>query len=241
MLEVENIIKEKKGGHFLYCLLFLGTCFISLFFTSIVHAANLSVSPATGNFYTQNNFTVSVEVNTDQAINGVEGILQFPTDKLEVISINKSHSVMSLWIQEPSFSNGGQTGVVHFSAIKLNPGYTGQKGNVIDVVFRVKSPGVANVSFSSGSILANDGKGSNLLDLFNSAVYSLRQSPIIQPISDDEVTVGAQTILPPVPLVSVWLQDEFGKDILFTSSDGELKWSNSPYTKLTWKIPAGVT
>jgi hypothetical protein len=242
-IKVEETKTQDKKVSFLYYMLFICICFVSLFFTSNAKAANLSIYPATGNYKTGSTFTASINVSTGQAINGVEGVLSFPTDKLEVIGVSKNKSIMSLWIREPEYSNAGQIGTVNFSAIKLNPGYIGQKGKIVDVIFKVRSAGVAEVNFASGSVLANDGKGTNLLNSLNSAVYSLKQSDITMPY-DTGVSVTQKTSTEtalPVPFVKIWLQDKNGKDILFNSNEGDPKWSDSPYVKLTWSVPNGVT
>lgn len=236
-------INQKTDNFFVIRLFFVVSIFL-LFFSlaPAALAATLSVSPATGRFTTQNNFTVSVEVSTNQAINGVEGILNFPANKLEVVGFSKNHSIMSLWVQEPSFSNGGSVGVVQFSAIKLNPGYTGSKGNVIDIIFRVKDTGVANITFGSGSILANDGKGSNLLNAFGTSVFTLvkgtSQGTVV---SNPSLPTTVMRTSAEVPEIKYWVQDTVGKDVLFNTSDADPKWSNSPYAKLTWAVPVGVT
>lgn len=230
------------------------TVVVFVFSATAVLAANFSLSPATGNYATQNNFVVSIEVNTDQAINGVEGSLSFPTNKLEVIGLDKSHSVMSIWVQEPSFSNSGTQGSIHFSAIKLNPGFVGSKGNVLNITFKVKDAGVANLTFSSGSILANDGKGSNILNAFGSGVYSLvaknlqsttpaattpSVTPAGQPTASGPTSAKAVWLAPQIKL---WLQDSSGNDILFNTSDDTPKWSNNAYAKITWdKITDNAT
>ncbi len=233
-------INRKTSKFFVARLFFVvGIFSASLFFVTPTFAATLSISPATGRFTTQNNFTVSVEVNTNQAINGVEAVLNFPTNKLEVVGVSKSHSIMSLWVQEPSFSNGGQIGVVQFSAIKLNPGYTGSKGNVVDILFRVKDTGVANITLASGAILANDGKGTNLLNAFGGAVFSLVKgvastNPTNTPVPASPTRVQSLEI----PQLKYWVQDAAGKDVLWNTSDADPKWSNSPYAKMTWTLPA---
>jgi hypothetical protein len=202
-------------------------------------AATLTLSPSTGNYTTQNNITVSIEVNTNQAINGVEGILRFPTSKLEVISISKNRSAMSLWVQEPTFSNASQVGLVQFSAIKLNPGYIGSKGNVLDIVFRVKDAGVANLYFSSGAILANDGRGSNLLTSFGTSVFTLTKISA-PPAVAVTPTATAKPQLPSIPQIKYWIQDQNGKDVLFNTSEADPKWNDIPYAKLTWLVPLDV-
>ena len=107
------------------------------------------------------NFTVAVLVNSDQSINAVSGVLDFPTEYLQVVSLNKTNSIINLWVQNPSFSNTGDRGDVRFEGIKLNPGFVGSGGQIIDIVFRVKKIGSAEVYFTESSILANDGLGSN--------------------------------------------------------------------------------
>ncbi len=239
---------KRSANHVLVRLLFFVVVGFSIFnFVSAAEAATLSVSPATGNFSTQNTITVSLEVNTNQAINGVEGVLEFPTSKLELLRFSKSRSIMSMWVQEPSFSNGGQTGVFQFSAIKLNPGFVGSRGNVVDVVFRVKDAGVANLSFSSGSVLANDGKGSNLLSSFGSAVYTLVKTQnqggvvVTAPGANNTLPTVSRNQFIPLPQVKYWIQDQVGKDVLFNTSDAEPKWSNMPYAKMSWLVPPDIT
>lgn len=239
----------KISTYFVRAVFVVSIGVLSLFFVPEVWAATLSISPATGNFSTQNTITVSLEVNTSQAINGVEGILQFPTSKLELVSFSKSRSIMSLWVQEPSFSNAGQIGTMQFSAIKLNPGFIGSRGKVIDLTFRVKDGGVANLTFSSGAVLANDGKGSNLLSSFGSAVYTLTRAAAQSVSPGNLLGPGSVSSIPslsrnqflPLPQVKYWLQDMAGKDVLFNTSDADPKWSNSSYAKMTWNIPGEAT
>src|SRR3989344_4309886 len=146
----------------------------ALGFSAVAQAASIGLSPSAGVYATNNNFTVSIVVNTNQEINAVEGLLQFPTSKLEVISVSKKNSLLGLWVDEPTFSNAGQIGKVHFSGVRLNPGFNGNNGVVLDVTFRVKDIGLADVTFGSASILANDGHGTNLLTAFGSGIYTLR-------------------------------------------------------------------
>ena len=237
-------MQTKIDFTFINRLLFIIVCFLFSFgMISRASAASFSLSPATGIFTTQNNITVSVDVNTDQAINGVEGVIQFPTDKLEVVSINKNRSIMSLWVQEPTFSNAGQFGVIQFAAIKLNPGYVGSKGNVIDIIFRVKDIGVANVSFSSGAILANDGHGNNLLTYFGSAIFTLMKGAVVQQGTTAQPAPPAiqpSKQLPSMPQIKYFIQDKAGKDVLFNISEAEPKWSNLPYAKMTWQLPPDI-
>lgn len=78
---------------------------------------------------------------------------------------------MSFWAQEPSYSNSA--GTVSFEGIVLNPGYLGSSGKIANITFVVGGAGNAAISFSSGSILANDGLGTNILTGFGSGSFTL--------------------------------------------------------------------
>lgn len=135
-------------------------------------ASTLSFSPSVGSYEAGSVFSVGVYVgNNETALNAVSGVINFPQDLLEVTSVSKNQSILSLWVQEPSFSNSA--GRVNFEGIIPNPGFSGSSGKVITVTFRVKAQGSAPLSFSSGSILANDGEGTELLSKKSTAVFTL--------------------------------------------------------------------
>lgn len=134
-------------------------------------AATLNISPATGTFEAGTTFTAGVYVSSqDQVMNAASGVLSFPLDTLQVISLSKNGSVANLWVQEPAYSNFD--GTVTFEGVALNQGFQGASGKLLDVRFQVKKTGSATVNFTSGTILANDGKGTNVLTGFSGASYS---------------------------------------------------------------------
>lgn len=133
-------------------------------------AASLFFSPSAKAVAVGNTFTVSVDVSSpDQAMNAASGDISFPTDKLRVLSVLTTGSAMSLWVQNPSFSNAAGSGDVNFAGIVLNPGFTGTAGNVVTVRFEALAVGDAPLSFSDGSVLANDGNGTNIISSLGKA------------------------------------------------------------------------
>jgi len=144
---------------------------VSIFFNvNSVHAASLFFSPGSGTYNVGKSFSVGVYVNSaGAAANAFQGVVNFPSDKLEVTSLSKSGSIMSLWVQEPAFSAGS----AHFEGIVLNPGFSGSGGKIITLNFKVKSPGSASLTFSGASVLANDGQGTNILSGAGDANFTL--------------------------------------------------------------------
>lgn len=184
------------------------------------HAATLYFSPSFGSYEVGKTFSVSIYVSSaDQAMNAASGAVSFPVDKLEVASLSKADSVFGLWFQEPSFSNSA--GTVNFEGIVLNPGFTGSSGKAITIIFRVKAVGNASLTFSSGLVLANDGKGMNILASLASAGFVFKMPEAAAP---SEI-VG----IPSAPAISS-----------STHSDPN-KWYNSGEAKFSWKLPFDVT
>ena len=133
------------------------------------NAATLFLSPSSGNYNSGGQMSVSVRINTEsEAINAVDGTIGFNPDILEVSSVTKGTAV-SLWVQEPSYSN--KAGNVNFGGVILNPGYYGSNGNILTINFRAKGSGKAEISFKAGSVLANDGYGTNVLKTLGTASF----------------------------------------------------------------------
>ncbi len=139
------------------------------------YAATLSLAPSGGTFFAGRSFTVAVQVaSPDQALNAVQGEISFPTKQLQVLSVSKEGSILDLWVQDPVFSD--QNGTVNFAGIAVNPGYQGASTTVLTITFAANAAGSAPISFVSGSVLANDGKGTNILDAMEGAAFTILPS-----------------------------------------------------------------
>lgn len=123
-------------------------------------AASLSLGGSTGTVGSTVAVPITVTTASGEVMNAVSANLSFPADKLSVVSVSKSPSIITLWAQEPSFSNSA--GTVSLEGVVPNPGFSGS-GRVATVVFRVKASGSATVALSQASVLANDGRGTNIL------------------------------------------------------------------------------
>jgi hypothetical protein len=225
---MENKKKKTKIKNKKINKLFLFASLLLVFlFAQIADAATLYPSPSSGSYDVGQSFSVGVFVaSADQAMNAVSGALSFPTDKLEVSSVSTSGSVINLWVQQPVYSNSA--GTVNFEGIVLNPGWTGSAGRIITVSFRTKAPGSAPVTFSSGSILANDGSGTSILEGLGSARFSIEvetTGPAAEEATTPPVTVGT----PPGPQIN---------SITHPDSDA---WYAASIPEFDWSLPAGTT
>jgi len=193
----------------------------------VAAAATLYFTPSSGTV--GQTFSIAVYVSSaEQAMNAASGIISFPPEKLEVTSLSKSGSIFNLWVQEPLFSNAA--GTINFEGIVLNPGFIGSVGKIITVNFRVKSTGSAYLSFSSASVLANDGRGTNILTGIGSGNYFFQTTAIIAPAEEIEETA------PPVAL-GIPLAPKVSSP---THPDPE-KWYSNNDPEFSWQLPSDVT
>ena len=200
---------------------------MAVFFVLVsgAEAASLRFSPTGGSYNVGTNFTVNILVDSSgEAINATEGLINFPTNRLRVVSLSKTGSIHPLWVTEPSYSN--IAGTIQFEGVTITPGFTGSGGRVLGIVFQGVSPGTADVNFESGSVLANDGDGTDITESLGSAVYA--------------ITDSAPVTAPAVPVVKHYIQTPAG-EVLHNSSGNGTKWTNSVYNRLGWFVPTGVT
>jgi hypothetical protein len=219
MLELINKLNIKS-----YFFVFILIVF-SLLFASKTDAASLSLLPSPSTISVGNIFTIKVVVNTEgKVVNNAEAVVQFPTDLLEVISITKSSSIFSLWVEEPSFSN--YTGKIIFNGGVPNPGYNGSNGYIASITFKAKKEGSASIIFTDGAVRENDGLGTDILISKNSGVIKIGVPDKVIVTQDVPVVKSALPLKPGVSSV--------------THPD-QNAWYSLDTASFNWIIPSGIT
>ncbi len=153
----------------------VGTVFLLSF--GVASAATLSLSPSSATHAVGQTFTLSLVLSSaDQATNAMAGTVSFPSDLLEVAALSKSSSVVSFWIQEPTYSN--TAGTIDFSGVVPNPGFTGSFGTILNVTFRALKAGEATIAYGNDAqVLANDGNGTDILKSVSGATITIVEAP----------------------------------------------------------------
>lgn len=140
---------------------------------SVANAATLQLSPSSGSYSSGQTFTTTIRVQPDgKSINAVEATLKFDPAVLSVVSISKTGSAFSLWTVEPTFSN--TAGTVTFGGGSQTP--FSSASNLFSVTWRAVKDGVATVSFTSASVLLNDGLGTDVYQSSASANFTISQA-----------------------------------------------------------------
>ena len=142
-------------------------------------AAELLFAPTTGTFAADTEFSIKVNIDPKKTgVNASDGKITFDADKLSVSSISKEGSVFSLWTADPSFSNSA--GTISFSG--GTPTAFTNSGTILVIKFKAKKVGSALMSFGSSTILAADGKGTDVFEKGGVATFEIGSSTPVAPV-----------------------------------------------------------
>jgi hypothetical protein len=210
-----NHIVDFKRLIFVAALLLVSVCG----FSRETSAATLSISPVSGasSYSVGQLFSVGVYVSTpsNQPMNAVSGTLVFNPALVQLVSVEKTGSIIDFWIGDSSFSN--TEGRANFEGGAYNPGYAGTNGKVISFLFRAKAKGSAGFSLASASVLANDGSGTSILERSGTATVNIVQA-VKEPVS----------AVPSIPIRS-------------SSHPSQDTWYTTKTVSLDWDVPASAT
>jgi Cohesin domain len=173
-IKTKSLINIHKGFFAILATLFLFA------YVSLAEAATLQLSPSTGSYSGGQTFTAAVRVQpAGQSINAVEATLKFDPALLTVVSVGKEGSAFSLWTTEPTFSNSA--GTITFGGGSQTPFSTAS--NLISVTFRAVKEGSAAVSFTSASVLLNDGQGTDVYQTSGPGTFTISAAAAPTPVT----------------------------------------------------------
>lgn len=155
------------------------TLFLGLIKTPPISAAGASfyLSPAYGTKLVGDRFNVFVYASASQDVNTFDVYLS--TSNMTVLGINSSGSICLLFPEQPSYTPSS----ARFRCGLPNPGFNGSKGYIGAIVVKADSPGTGRINVNSNSqILANDGSGTNVINGFGSANFTIMPLPTGAPI-----------------------------------------------------------
>ncbi len=142
-------------------------------------AATLSVATGRATYEVGDTIVARVYVGSaGQAVNAFQGTVTLPA-AVDFSSVSVEGSIVSFWVQQPSYA--GQNNAVSFSGVVMNPGFVGDRGLLLTIYGRAKSVGTGSFSISNGSVLANDGQGTEILTSVANASITVDSSEIISP------------------------------------------------------------
>lgn len=227
----KKLRRNKSRIKFLAVLLFLVFNFSQVHVKNAKAAsASLYLAPASGTYVIGGSFSVSIKVNSGggEGINAAEGVINYDTNLLDATAVSNGGSIFPFWTVQPAISGG----TIRFGGGLPPPAYTGAAGHIIKITFKAKKAGKAAVRFASGAVLANDGKGTNILSSMGSASYVI--SPKVDAPKQSKPASDKQESKAP--------EKEYNKPIIKSETHPDTeKWYNNNNVKFSWELPSGAT
>ena len=127
------------------------------------------------------------------AINVVQTDFTYDPELLEIVSISTQNSLATVFLQK-DFNN--TLGYSRITAGIPAPGYSKSEGSFAKVYFKAKQAGFAQVSFLPTSmVLANDGKGTSVLQNFGEASYVIKPEELTEEQQAEQEQLFTENVL----------------------------------------------
>jgi hypothetical protein len=158
--------------------------FLSISVSSIL-AATLSLSPENISTNEGSEFRIDVLIDTESgSINATDVRLDFPSNLIEVVGIDRTGSMFAYWVTDPVFSNSN--GTIEFIGGSAK-GLSGGSLHVLSVLFKTKGSGVGAIDGVEVIITASDGKGTNVFsESFGAIISSESEVFVPEPLFNPE-------------------------------------------------------
>lgn len=139
-------------------------------------------------------FPMKIEISGIKTpINAIQADIGFDPEILEVVNVSTVGSFANIFIQKEI---DNQNGYVRLTGGLPNPGYFAEHGDFGTVYFKGITPGVSEVNFLGTSmVLANDGRGTNVVKDFASTSYLILPDEITEDEKQQqEVLLGVRVL-----------------------------------------------
>lgn len=239
------------------------------FIPSVALAAqgSLFLVPATGSFLVGDTTTIQVYANADGTpVTAAEAELSFNPALVDVVALSTAGSALTLWSEEPTFT--ADEGRIRFSG-SPDRSFTQNNALLMSATLRFKAAGEHRIQLTSGALLANDGKGSNIIATLGSGVYTaeVREAtqsetdglvlgvstagedvPPVPPtftvsVSDDSAPIIIRGTAEPNARVELWVQLGEGEPVRYSApvdTDGSFVFASEPFEAGEYRV-YGVT
>ncbi len=139
-------------------------------------------------------FSVELNFRSIAPVNATDGTIHFPPQYLSVDRIDTEKSAIDLWGATPEWSNG--SGAITWSGGIIHPQLTSghQDGNVLRAVFVAKQAVPMTLSVGEATLLANDGKGDNIIGSIGNVKIFPRPKGFPTPDIDADRNISARDV-----------------------------------------------
>lgn len=188
-------------------------------------------------------FTVTVKINTVDAVNAVQTYVKYPTDSLTLVSIDTSQSAFDIQAQQQD-----NNGIISLARGTLTP-VSGD--NVVAILtFQAKNTaGQATISFETGTVALHAVTNANVLTTFEGGTYTIvlpPPSPSATPVVDTippQVTItnpvnGSTVIRRSTVTLEAQASDNIAvQSVVFSVNSAVLCTDTTAPYACSWKVP----
>lgn len=152
------------------------------------------VIPSKGQFRLGEIFPMKLEIaGIKIPINAVQADLGFEPQKLEVVDISTQDSFANIFVQKEI---NNEVGFSRLTGGLPNPGFFADYGIFGTVYFKGKQPGVVKIEFlPSSMVLANDGRGTNVLKELTAVSYLILPEKISQEEEEMQKSLVSKSVV----------------------------------------------
>lgn len=210
--------------------IFAGVLYLIVF--SSAHAATLFLTPVNSEIGVGEKLTIELRVDSEGvSFNAAQAVISFPKGTLQVVSLDKSDSAFSFWLEDPKFSN--TDGTISFTG-GTPYGVSGGSIQILRIVFAPKGSGAGKILVNEAAITASDGSGTNILSKMIDAVVTIVPSRVT---STPKIPPPTTIIREPVPASGLPVKPNI-KVALYPN---ETEWYNlSGQFTANWNLPSDI-
>lgn len=168
----------------------------ALIFPTYSFAATFSLSPSQSILNLQTTTSVEVQLNSNDSINVVSAVINYPADLLDIAWIKTDSSAFGIEVEQSI-----NTGQVRISRGALSP-VTGSDANIATIGITPKATGNAILSFSDSSAAISSSDMKNILNLTSSTGASFSITPQTTPTPSQTNTPTSTPTSSPAPPAS---------------------------------------
>jgi hypothetical protein len=159
--------------------------------------ASLFFDVAGKTFTKGDTLNINIKVNSsDKKINAVSGSFKIPKN-FQLQSIETSGSFLDFWVNEPKVSGN----ILSFQGVAIKNPYQGSDGLIFSIKGVVTAKGTLSFNFKQGSILADDGLGTDVLGVLKGVSLVVKDVGVVAEKTEPNVATApalVPTVLPPV-------------------------------------------
>ena len=146
------------------------------------------VIPPKGQYRLGEIFPLKIEIaGIKVPVNAIQADLGFNPERLEVEEISTQDSFANIFVQKEI---NNEAGWARLTGGLPNPGFVSDHGLFGTVYFKGKNPGVTKIEFlPSSMVLANDGRGTNVLKELSAVSYLILPEKISQEEEEMQKTI----------------------------------------------------